>query len=728
MLAFTAPAAATASRHLENRVPDTPPSLLRRWRWPAALVLVGLLAAGTWEWNRRQDIAAAPGWRTAALTRGPITASVSATGTLNAEVTVPVGSQVSGQVKELFADFNAEVRKGQLIARIDPETFEYRVRQAQADVDAARAQVLNAQAGVSAASAMVSRVSVNLAEARRDLDRKQQLVERNFISGAELDKARAVMDAAVEELRSARAQVEVAQAQTGSARAVVAQREAQLQQARVDLERTAIRAPVDGVVIKRSIDAGQTVAASLQSPELFVIARNLRDMQVETSIDEAEIGRIRVGQRATFTVDSYPGRSFSGEVRQVRKAALTVQNVVTYTVVVATPNPDLALIPGMTANVRVITDTRESVLKVPNAALRFRPPNWQEPPPGGAPAGAPAGAPKAGLGPWEWPGSVLSALREGLGALITPALAQSPGSGGPLAQFRERLERELSLSDDQKTRLDGIFGAMRERFAAARAAPDDERPVQMERLRAELRERIAQILTPDQKKRYQEMLADIGARQGAGTAAAPPGPNPAAAGTGAGQPAPGTASGKGPGASPGSAPGATPGATPGAAPGSAPGAVPGGGSPLQQFRARLERDIAFSNDQRVQLDAIFAAMRDKFAAVREAPEAERGKLVERNRAEMRERIGDILTAAQKPVYAAIIAEIAGRQASRGRIFLLGADGKPRAVSVRTGLTDGAFTEVSGEGLAEGDSVIIGQQGAATAPAARPAGAAPRLPF
>ncbi|MBU6272090.1 MAG: efflux RND transporter periplasmic adaptor subunit, partial [Betaproteobacteria bacterium] len=374
-------------------MPDDSPSLLRRWRWPTALVLAGLLAAGAWEWNRRQDIAAAPQWRTAALTRGPITASVSATGTLNAEVTVPVGSQVSGQIKELFADFNAEVRKGQLIARIDPETFEYRVRQAQADVDAARAQVLNAQAGVNAASAAVSRVSVNLAEARRDLDRKQQLVERNFISGAELDKARAVMEAAVEELRSARAQVEVAQAQTGSARAVVAQREAQLQQARVDLERTAIRAPVDGVVIKRSIDAGQTVAASLQSPELFVIARNLRDMQVDTSIDEAEIGRIRVGQRATFTVDSYPGRSFSGEVRQVRKAALTVQNVVTYTVVVATPNPDLALIPGMTANVRVITDTRESVLKVPNAALRFRPPNWQEPAPGSAPAGpAPGGS------------------------------------------------------------------------------------------------------------------------------------------------------------------------------------------------------------------------------------------------------------------------------------------------------------------------------------------------
>jgi len=720
-------------------LPDPTSSLLRRWRWLAALVVAGLLAAGAWEWNRRQQDAAAPQWRTAPLTRGPITASVSATGTLNAEVTVPVGSQVSGQIKELFADFNAEVRKGQLIARIDPETFEYRVRQAQADVDAARAQVLNAQAGVSAANAAVSRVSVNLAEARRDFARKQQLVERNFISGAELDKARAVMDAAVEELRSARAQVEVAQALTGSAQAVVAQREAQLQQARVDLERTAIRAPVDGVVIKRSIDAGQTVAASLQSPELFVIARNLRDMQVDTSIDEAEIGRIRVGQRATFTVDSYPGRSFSGEVRQVRKAALTVQNVVTYTVVVATANTDLALIPGMTANVRVITDTRESVLKVPNAALRFRPPGWQEPPAGAAPAGgaseggAPGTAPPAGAAPRGsvapgWMSPALSALRALIGGVLAPAHAQGAGGGSPLAQFRERLERELALSDDQKTRLDGIFAAMRERFAAARAAPEDQRPAQLDALRAELRERIGQILTAEQKPRYQAILAEIAGRQagGAGAPAASPATKAggaASAGTAAGA---GAAAGASAAASAGAtAPAsASAGAPPGPSSGAAP---PGGGSPLQQFRARLERDLAFSDEQRVQLDAIFSAMREKFAQVREAPEAERGKLVERNRAELRERIGDILTAAQKPKYATIIAEIAGRQSSRGRIFVLDADGRPRAVPVRTGLTDGAFTEVSGEGLKEGDTVIIGQQSAGTAPPARPAGA-PRLPF
>ena len=297
--------------------------------------------------------------------------------------------------------------------------------------------------------------------------------------------------------------------------------------------------------------------------------------------------------------------------------------------------------------------------------------------------------------------------------MLAPAHAQGAGGGSPLAQFRERLERDLALSDDQKTRLDGIFAAMRERFAAARAAPEDQRPAQMDALRAELRERIGQILTAEQKPRYQAILAEIAGRQAGGAGAA--------AGTNATASAGATPSAS---ASASAPTGASANAPAGPSSGAAP---PGGGSPLQQFRARLERDLAFSDEQRVQLDAIFSAMREKFAQVRDAPEAERGKLIERNRAELRERIGDILTAAQKPKYAAIIAEIAGRQSSRGRIFVLDAEGRPRAVPVRTGLTDGAFTEVSGEGLKEGDTVIIGQQSAGTAPPARPAGA-PRLPF
>ena len=477
---------------------NQPPPRARgtRKRWLSVVVVAALAAAGYYVWLQREQTRNTIEYRSALVVSGPITASVSASGTLNPVTSVQVGSQVSGQLKEVLVDYNAEVRKGQVIARIDPETFEYRVRQAQADVDAAGAQVLTAQAGVSAARAGVSRAEVNLAESKRDLDRKQQLVEQSFISPAELDKARAVYNAGLEDVKSARAQLQVAEAQARSAQAAVKQREAQLAQARVDLDRTTIRAPVDGIVIKRSVDAGQTVAASLQAPELFIIARDLRDMQVDTSVDEAEIGKIRPGQRATFGVDSFPGRSFSGEVVQVRKAAVTAQNVVTYTVVVSAQNADLSLIPGMTANVRIITDTRDSVLKVPNAALRFRPADFQEPsaaaeqaPAAGAPAPSPAPA-AAGGSPAGQP-------------------------GGQLRQLRERLTRELSMSEAQTQQLDAIFAGMREKFAAVRAAPEAERARMSERNRAEIRERIMEILSPEQRKRYGDMIAEAGNRQSA---------------------------------------------------------------------------------------------------------------------------------------------------------------------------------------------------------------------
>ena len=702
-----------------------------RLRWLLAGAVVIACAAGGYAWYRAGEAKLAPQFRTAKVVRGPITASVSASGTLNAVVSVQVGSQVSGQIKEVLVDYNSEVRQGQLIARIDPETFEYRVRQAQADVDASNAQVLTAQANVSAARASVSRAEVNVAEAKRDLDRKQMLVERNFISPAELEKARAVHAANVEDVKSARAQQAVAEAQSRSAEANVKQREAQLQQARIDLERTSIRAPVNGIVIKKSVDAGQTVAASLQAPELFVIAQSLTDMQVDASIDEAEIGKIRAGQRATFTVDSFPGRSFGGEVRQVRKAAQTVQNVVTYTVVVSAHNPDLALVPGMTANVRIVTETRDAVLKVPNAALRFRPPNYQEP--GGAPAKAALDAPTLAS-------AALQRLLAAASGLLPAAQAQQ---ASPLAQFRERLDRELSPSDAQKQELDAIFASAREKFAALREAPESERAKLVERHRAELRERVGQVLNPEQKKRYAQMLAEIAARQAPG-GAAPVGGTPAAAAaagqatasataaTGGDKPGgdkPGDAKATSQG-SPGRPPAVAESARP-AAPSSAAapaGPASGPGSQLRQFRERLERELQLTETQRQQLDAIFAGMREKFASVREAPEADRPKIVERNRAELRERIAEILTAEQKPKYAAMVAEIAGRQSSSGRLFVMDADGKPRAVDVRAGLTDGSFTEVSGGNLKEGDDVIIGMTGATQAApkASQPSG--PRLPF
>ncbi len=339
--------------------------------WLLLLLALVIASAGYLFWWKKSDV---PQYRTAAIEKGRLVASVAATGTLQPVISVQVGSQVSGQLKEVLVDFNSLVKKNQLIARIDPESFEYRVRQAQADVDAARAQVATQQATILAQRAFQSQIEVSLIDARRDFERKEQLAEKKFISTAEVDKARATMNALVEQVKSAQAQVEVARANAGSAAAVVKQREAALAQARVDLERTAIRSPVDGIVIKRSVDKGQTVAASLQAPELFIIAENLTDLRVDTSIDESEVGKIQLGQKATFTVDAFPGRTFEGQVKQIRKSAQVVSNVVTYLVAISTQNSDLTLLPGMTANVRVVTSVHEDVLKVPNSALRFRPP------------------------------------------------------------------------------------------------------------------------------------------------------------------------------------------------------------------------------------------------------------------------------------------------------------------------------------------------------------------
>lgn len=330
---------------------------------PRLLLLLGVVAVlGTGGYGGYRYFSAAasqPEYKFAKLERGPITATIAATGTLNPVVSVQVSSQISGQIREILVDFNSVVKAGQLIAQIAPETYEQKVRQAEADLEAARATVAVQQAEI-------YRAQVNLADAERDFARKQTLVAKNFISPAELDKARTVLE-------GAQAQKRVVEAQAKNSDAVVRQRAAQLAQAKVDLGRTELRAPVDGIVIKRSVEPGQTVAASLQAPEMFVIARNLSDMQVETAIDEADVGRVKVGQEASFTVDAFPGRRFKGEVMQVRKAATVVSNVVSYTVVISAANPDLILLPGMTANVRITTAQKDSVLKVANAALRFRP-------------------------------------------------------------------------------------------------------------------------------------------------------------------------------------------------------------------------------------------------------------------------------------------------------------------------------------------------------------------
>ena len=335
------------------------------------VLLLALLAGGGWWWFSRGS-ASAVQYRSATIERGNLQATVSASGAVNPVTQVSVGTQVSGQVRDVFVDFNSEVKAGQLIAQIDPQTLEYRLNSSLADLDAANAAVAIAQANAASARANVSRARTDLAEAQRNHERNLSLVAQGFIAQSEADRTRAALASAQESLKAVEALVGVSEAQIASARANVKQREAAVSQARVDLSRTRITSPVDGIVIKRTVERGQTVAASLQAPELFVIAQNLSEMQVDASIDEADVGRIRPGQKATFTVDAFPGRTFEGQVKQVRKAATNVSNVITYIAVVGFANGDSRLLPGMTANVRVVTDQRENVLKVPNAALRVR--------------------------------------------------------------------------------------------------------------------------------------------------------------------------------------------------------------------------------------------------------------------------------------------------------------------------------------------------------------------
>ena len=284
-------------------------------------------------------------YKTEKVSRGEIKSEVTATGTVEAVTTVSVGTQVSGTIKYLYADFNSPVKKGQLLAQIDPATV-------QAQVDQARANLFSARANM-------EKAAVAVIDARRTYERSKELFAQNFIARSDLDTAET-------NLHSAEAQQKVTQAQVGQA-------QASLKIAETNLQYTNIISPVNGTVISRSVDVGQTVAASFQTPTLFSIAQDLTKMQIKTSVDEADIGKVQTGQDVSFTVDAYPDTVFNGKVSEVRNAPTTVSNVVTYDVIIKVDNPQLRLKPGMTANVSITTEIRHDVLRVPNAALRFKP-------------------------------------------------------------------------------------------------------------------------------------------------------------------------------------------------------------------------------------------------------------------------------------------------------------------------------------------------------------------
>ncbi len=342
-----------------------------------------------------------PAYRTENVERGDVTMTVQAAGTLNALVVVEVGSQLSGRVQELYADFNSSVIQGQVIARVEPEIYEARVAQVEAELEMAQTQVSiqraqierdqaeleTARARYDSAMAQTTRAEVTLDGAAQEVELKRPLANRKIIAAgewvrdttayksadAQASAARADEMSQAAAVRAAQAARNMAEAQLANTLAQVKQKEAVLRQAQIDLDRTYIRAPVTGTVVNRAVSGGQTLAASLQTPILFTIAQDLTRMQVEASVVEADISRFAVGQPVTFTVDAYQDRTFTGTVKQIRKAPQIVQNVVTYIAVVAAENPEELLLPGMTANLRVVVARRQNVLTVPNAALRFRP-------------------------------------------------------------------------------------------------------------------------------------------------------------------------------------------------------------------------------------------------------------------------------------------------------------------------------------------------------------------
>jgi HlyD family secretion protein len=321
--------------------------ILMNFRFHSRFWLIGAailtLAAGAFYYLRSET--AQPRYTTAEVDRGSIVRSVTATGTVNPVITVQVGTYDSGPIIAIYADFNTPVRAGQLIAKIDPRPFQVKVDQAKAALANAKAQLVKDQA--------------DMVYKKLTFERDRKLLEADAISQDALDSARSAYDQAA--------------AQTALDRANILQQQANLEEAQVNLNYTDIISPVDGTVVSRNVDVGQTVAASFQTPTLFLIAKDLTQMQVDTNVSESDIGNLRIGQVADFSVDAFPDRVFEGTVGQVRKAPITVQNVVTYDVVVNVPNPEFLLAPGMTANVTIVTARRDNVLRIPVQALRFTP-------------------------------------------------------------------------------------------------------------------------------------------------------------------------------------------------------------------------------------------------------------------------------------------------------------------------------------------------------------------
>lgn len=418
---------------------------MRYWISAFMLLVIGVIG---WQWQK--PTTEKINFQTQTITKGDIESVVNTAGTTRAVVTVEVGTEISGLITELLVDFNDDVTQGQLIARLDDRTYVAKLRQSEADVIMAKASLAQQKANL-------QKAQTDLNKTTRAYQRQQELMARKLTNQSDLDNALA-------DFENAQAHINLAKAQISSAEAQLLQREAQLEQAKLDLDRTQIRSPVNGTVIDRQVDIGQTVAASLSAPTLFTIAQDLRQMQIEADVDEADIGKLAEGQSVRFQVDAYPNRQFLGTVSQVRKAATNVSNVVTYKVIIAAPNQQQLLLPGMTANVNVIRGQQSDVLRVPNAALRFRP------------AGASAAA----------------------NTQAAPDMAA-------------QLIKELNLSGDKANSVRKLFAdfskALQQTRSNSSNNPMSDARQQMQQLRQKLNNDLQMLLSEHEFQRYNELNA-----------------------------------------------------------------------------------------------------------------------------------------------------------------------------------------------------------------------------
>ena len=426
-------------------------------RWLTALVVAGLAAgAGYYYWQQRSvpnlDV------QTVAATRGDVRKIVSTSGTVRALGTVEIGSQLSGNIGELNADFSSEVKQGQVLARIEPSTFESKVREEEAGLAIAKANVALQEA-------TVQRATANLRKTEIDLRRADELVRKGV-------GAQAVLDAATAAHQSATADLAIAKAQVENAKATVEQRQATLDTARITLERTYIRSPIDGVVIERTVETGQTVAASMTAPKLFTIAQDLSKVHIEAQVDEADIGQVTRDNPVSFTVDAYPDVIFKGEVEQIRLAPIALNNVVTYTVVIAAENPLGRLLPGMTANVEIVTGEHKDVVLVPSEALRYQP----------------RGPAQAAIARDAWTTGAVLARGDRRGRLL------------------QRLKEQLELTEAELGKIDAGLDA---EFATIKSAGPPAAGASNEDMREQARMRVAKVLravlTPEKYKKYEEL-------------------------------------------------------------------------------------------------------------------------------------------------------------------------------------------------------------------------------